>query len=122
MVEKNKSVGLIFLYAFLGWAWCGLIMGIGPLFLPMSVTLIVHALFGPAGFGILTWMYYRKNKAPKPIDLAVIFTLFVIVVDAALVAPVFVRSYAMFQSFIGTWLVFLLIFLTTLIVGQTVRK
>ena len=122
MKESEKSVPTILLYAFVGWAWCGAIMAVGPQFLSMAVTLVLHAILGPAGFALLSALYYGSHTRPKPVVLAMIFVSVVIVLDAGLVAPVFVRSYAMFQSIPGTWLPFVLIFLCSWSMGWIVRK
>ena len=122
MIKSTRSVPLILLYAFIGWAWCGAIMAVGPDLFSMSMTLILHAILGPAGFGLLSALYYKAHARPKPVILAFIFLCFVIVLDAGLVAPVFVKSYAMFQSIPGTWLPFTLIFLFSWSIGWIVQK
>jgi len=43
--------------------------------------------------------------------------LIIIGLDAVVVAPIFERSYAMFRSFIGTWLPFAGIFAASLLAG-----
>jgi hypothetical protein len=47
----------------------------------------------------------------------VAITGFVIALDALVVAPLIERSYAMFRSFIGTWLPFAAIFLASWAAG-----
>ena len=122
MKSSDYSVPLLLLFAFIGWAWCGAVMAAGPLFLSMTMTLILHAILGPTGFGLLSVFYYKSYTRPKPLGLALIFLCFVIVLDAGLVAPAFVKSYAMFQNMLGTWLPFSLIFLCTWFTGSWVQK
>lgn len=121
-MTNDFSIPLLLLYAFIGWAWCGAIMAVGPAILPMQTTLILHALLGPAGFGILTFVYARSRSKPGPLALAVFFTLFVIILDAGLVAPVFVKSFEMFSNLLGTWIPFALIFMVSFFVGSVVRR
>jgi len=52
---------------------------------------------------------------------AAVLTALVIVLDAVVVAPIFERSYAMFRSFVGTWIPFALIFMGSLAAGILVR-
>jgi hypothetical protein len=42
----------------------------------------------------------------------------IILADALLIAPFIEKSYEMFTSFLGTWLVFILIFSSTYITGR----
>jgi hypothetical protein len=44
----------------------------------------------------------------------------VIILDVAVVAPLFERGYAMFRSFIGTWVPFTAIFLASWAAGTLV--
>jgi hypothetical protein len=46
-----------------------------------------------------------------------VLTGLVFTLDLVVVAPLFERSYAMFRSFIGTWLPFALIFAASLAAG-----
>ncbi len=42
--------------------------------------------------------------------------------DAGLVAPVFEKSYDMFRSLIGTWIPFILIFISTYLTGLYLKN
>jgi hypothetical protein len=46
----------------------------------------------------------------------------IILADALLVAPVFEKSYEMFTNFLGTWLVFILIFGATYLTGRYLEE
>ena len=46
----------------------------------------------------------------------------VVGLDALLVAPMFERSYAMFKSLLGTWIPFMLIFVSVYLMGRHMRK
>ncbi len=62
-------------------------------------------------------LYFTRCPRVTPLAAAAFFTVFIIVLDAALVAPVFEKSYAMFGSILGTWLPFLSIFAATFLTG-----
>ena len=61
----------------------------------------------------------HRSLAPtfNAVPRAVVLTALIIALDAAVVAPVFERSYAMFRSLVGTWLPFAAIFLGSLAAG-----
>jgi hypothetical protein len=46
-----------------------------------------------------------------------VLTGIVVILDAVVVAPIIERSYAMFRSFIGTWMPFAAIFLASWTAG-----
>jgi hypothetical protein len=52
-----------------------------------------------------------------PLALVAFFTLFIVLLDALVVAPIFEKSYAMFSSPVGTWLLLLSIFVATYLTG-----
>ena len=120
--SKRKKILLFILLAFIGWAFCGAIMGIGPTFMTMQTTLIVHAIGGPIGFILLSLIYYRKFPDVSPFKTALSFFLFVFLMDFFVVALLIIKNFAMFQSFIGTWLPFTLIFLATYSTGRMVLR
>lgn len=117
-----KKISIILLYAFIGWAICAAIMGIGMALLPINTVLIIHAIGGPLAFGLLSYHYHRKYHYTKPWQTATIFVSFVIIVDFFLVALIINNSLDMFKSLLGTWIPFCLIFLSTYIVGRITNK
>lgn len=52
--ERAPGAAVIIGFATIGWAYCGALIGVGRLFLPMHTTLIVHALGAPVGFAALS--------------------------------------------------------------------
>ena len=110
------------LLAFIGWAFCAAIMGIGPTITSMQITLVVHAIGGPLGFALLAYVYHKKFGQISPLATAIVFIGFVILVDVFLVAGLILKNFAMFSSVAGTWLPFSLIFLISYLVGRSVRK
>lgn len=93
-------------------------MGLGPLLFSLSITLVVHAALGPLAFALLAGLYGRKFPKPKPIGLAILMTLFVIAMDAVLVAPVFLGSFDMFGNPLRTWIPFALVFFCAFVGGR----
>lgn len=117
-----KKSAIIFVFWLIGWILCGATVAIGRNLVSMETTLIIHAILAPIFFGTLSFIYHNKFNYTSPLKTAIIFVFLIILVDAALVAPVFEKSYDMFRSFIGTWLVFILVFLATYLVGLWVSK
>ncbi len=106
---------------FAGWAVCTAIMAIGPAFMSMDATLVVHAAAAPVVFGALSWRYFSRYDEPAPIVAAAGFVGLVVAVDFVLVAVVIMRSLEMFASPLGTWIPFGLIFVATYLAGTAAR-
>ena len=104
----------------LGWALCGAIMFVGMSVMTIEKTLIVHAIGAPVVFSIISLFYFRKYRFTSPIQTAIWFLLIVILMDFFLVALVINKSMEMFQSLLGTWIPFGLIFLVTYLTGLMV--
>ena len=123
MADLNAKKNLILLlHAFVGWAFCAAIMGIGMNVTSMKTTLIIHAIFGPIGFAIITFIYFQKFNYTSSAKTALTFVAFVIFVDFFVVALLIQRSLDMFKSALGTWIPFALIFLLSYLVGLVSRK
>jgi hypothetical protein len=92
------------------WAACGAVIGVGRKLWSLDTTLRVHLIAAP----IIAFLVAAAHKelAPgfDPLLRAAAITIIVMLLDALVVAPFFERSYAMFRSFIGTWLPFVAIF------------
>jgi hypothetical protein len=114
---NTKKVLIILAHAFVGWALCGAIMFIGMSVMEMQTTLIVHAIGAPIIFTIISLVYFNKFNYTPPLQTALIFVSFVIVVDFFLVALIINRSLEMFASPLGTWIPFALIFTSTYVTG-----
>jgi len=84
--------------------------------------LIVHAIGAPISFTTISLFYFNKFNYTTPLQTALIFVSFVIVVDFFVVALIINRSLEMFASLLGTWIPFALIFTSTYVTGLlTVR-
>jgi hypothetical protein len=109
-------------YSIIGWGVCGATILLGRRFLSINTTLLVHAVVAPVAFGILAWLFFKKFSQASPAAVAAAMVGIVIALDALVVAPLFERSYAMFQSLIGTWIPFASILAAAYIVGRMVAR
>jgi len=112
-----SKVAIILAFAIVGWAYCGALIGVGRQFFAMDTTLVIHAIGAPIGFAVVSWIYHRYFGFTRPIYTALIFVAVVVALDIFPVAIVFERSFAMFESFIGTWLPWILIVAATWLIG-----
>jgi hypothetical protein len=53
---------IILAHAFIGWAICTLIMGVGMAVTTLPTTLILHAIGGPVGFMILSIIFTKTRS------------------------------------------------------------
>ncbi len=117
-----KSVLILLLHALAGWVLCDATMGIGMAVTTLPTALIVHAVAAPIFFAGVSAVYFRRFHFTSPLATATVFLLFVMVVDFLFVALVVNRSLAMFQSALGTWIPFALIFASTWVTGSLIRR
>jgi hypothetical protein len=118
----TKRILLFLIHALCGWALCGAVMGFGMQILPLRAALLVHLAAAPLIFHFLSHSYHRRVPHADALKSAAAFTLFVIALDAGIVALLIQRSFVMFKSVLGTWLPFCLIFLSALWTGKRIRK
>ncbi|RPI17560.1 MAG: hypothetical protein EHM58_08795 [Ignavibacteriae bacterium] len=121
----NSSIikkAIIVIYAFILWILCGAVIGIGRSVTSIELTLIIHAIAAPVFASLISRFYYKKYNYTSPISTAIVFMLFVMIMDAGLVAPVIEKSFDMFKSILGTWIPFLLIFISVYITGIFYNK
>jgi hypothetical protein len=114
---KVKTLGPVLIHAFIGWALCSATIGIGMSVTTEENTLIIHVIVTPVFFWIIAMNYFKKYNHFSPIKIAIAFIVFVIFVDFFVVALLILRSLEMFYSLLGTWIPFLLIFLSTYLTG-----
>ena len=113
---------IILVHAFVGWALCGAIMGIGMGVTSLENTLIIHAIGAPIIFSSISLFYFKRFHYTTPIQTAIIFVLLIILMDFFLAALLIQRSLEMFTSILGTWIPFLLIFISTYLTGLYRKK
>lgn len=83
---------------------------------------MVHAIGAPIYAAAGAWIYVTRHGHYSPLQTAVVFVSFVIAVDALFIAPVVEGSFEMFASLLGTWIPFVLIFLSAYLTGRGVRQ
>jgi len=111
MTKLNfKKIIIVLIHAFIVWTLCGATIAVGRSITTIELTLIIHAIGAPIFASIVAVLYYKKFNYTSPFWTAFIFLLFIIAMDAGLVAPVFEKSYRMFRSILGTWIPLSLIF------------
>ena len=119
---NSRKIITVLLHAFVGWALCFATIGVGRVVTSMDNTLIIHAIGAPIYFAILSLIYFNKFNYTTPIQTAIIFVSFVVIVDFFVVALVIIQSLEMFYSLLGTWIPFALIFTSTYVTGLSVER
>ena len=99
------------------WGSCGAVMAIGRKLWSLETTLHVHLAAAPLLAFVISLIHRSLAPTFNAVLRAVVLTALIIALDAAVVAPVFERSYAMFRTLVGTWLPFAAIFLGSLAAG-----
>ena len=112
----------IFVHAFIGWALCFAMMGIGLATMPLQNALTIHAIGAPIFFTLVSLIYFRKFNYTTPLETALMFVGLVITLDFFVVALLINKSLEMFASLLGTWIPFALIFTATSITGLYLRR
>ena len=115
------QIAVVVIFGVVGWALCGAIMFIGMEVTAMQTTLIAHAIGAPMIFAAISWIYYTRFGYTKPLTTAIVFMGIVIFLDIFPVATVINRSFDMFASLLGTWIPWVLIFLSTYLTGLAVE-
>jgi hypothetical protein len=119
---SSKKVLIILAFSFAGWALCGAAMGIGMALTSVENAMIIHAFAAPVIYFTLSWVYFSRWNYTSPFRTAAIFLSFVILMDFFIVALIINRSLEMFTSPLGTWIPFLLIYLTTYLTGIYINR
>ncbi len=114
---KGRKTLIILVHAFIGWGLCAATMGIGTALTTIDNTLIIHAVAAPIIFSVVSVVYFKYSNFTSPLQTALIFVAFVMVVDFFGVALLINRSLEMFTSLLGTWIPLSLIITSTLLMG-----
>ncbi len=120
-MQLRKPITVL-VHAFIGWLLCAATIGIGMAATTLSTTLIIHAIGAPIYFVVVSIFYFKRYGYTRPLQTAIIFVSFVMIIDFFVVALLINRSIAMFTSALGTWIPFALIFTSTLITGLFLYK
>ena len=115
---KTGKIITVLIHAFVGWALCAATMGIGMATTSPNNALIIHAVGAPIFFFVISFAYFKRFNYTSPLQTAIIFVGFVMVVDFFVVALLILKSLDMFASLLGTWIPFALIFASTYLTGS----
>jgi hypothetical protein len=113
---------VIIAHAFVGWALCGAIMGIGLAVTTENTAVILHLIGAPLIFALVSLIYFSKYNYTTPLATAAAFLAFVILMDIFVVALLINQSFEMFENPLGTWLPFALLFLSTFMTGKLTTR
>ncbi len=117
-----RGAAITVAHGLVGWALCGATMAIGMKATTLGVALIIHAVAAPLVFMAVAFAYFRRMDSWPPFRTTTVFVGVVFAMDVLVVAFAVQRSFAMFGSILGTWLPFLLIFLSTWWTGLAVHR
>lgn len=118
----TKKVITLLIHAFIGWAFCTAAMVIPMTLISVESALIIHAIAAPIIFTTISLVYFNKFNYTTPLQTALFFVAFIILVDFFVVALLINRSLEMFASPLGTWIPFALIFASTYLTGLLVTS
>jgi len=121
-VASTKGIAVVVAHGLVGWVWCGATMSVGMKVTTLEAALILHAVAAPIIFTTLSLVYFRRLGPWSPLRTAATFLGVVVVMDVFVVALLIERSFDMFESILGTWLPFLLIFISTWWTGLAVSR
>lgn len=122
LTSTGRRRGILLTHALVSWALCTAAMMIPMALVSVEFALVVHAIAAPIFAGTVSWNYYRRYGYTTPLQTALTFVGFVIVVDFLLVALIIERSLEMFTSALGTWIPFASIFAATYLMGRWVAS
>jgi hypothetical protein len=117
-----RKILTVLAHALVGWALCAATMGIGMAATSPENALTIHAIAAPIFFILISLIYFKRFNYTSPLQTALIFVGFVIVVDFFVVALLIIRSLDMFASLLGTWIPFALIFTSTYLTGMYTER
>jgi hypothetical protein len=117
---------IILILGIVGWGLCGLSFYAGVSITSItgvsitSITnaLIIHAIAAPIIFYFISLLYFKKFNYTTPVQTAIYFLGIVILLDFFVVSLLINKNFDMFLSPLGTWIPFLLIFLSTFLTGS----
>lgn len=120
IAHPARSLPRLVAHAVAGWSVCAVVMAGLLAMTGAGVAIAVHAIAAPLIFVAIARSYFGARGAREPLPVAVAFTAIVGGLDAAIVAALIQRSFAMFASVWGTWLPLALIFAATWATGGIV--
>lgn len=121
-VSKVKKAMIVLIFGLTGQILCWITIIIGFAITTLYNALILHAILAPVFFSMLSWIYFKKYNYTTPLITALFFISVVISMDFFIVSLLIERNFDMFLSPIGTWIPFIIIFLSTFIVGKIMNN
>jgi hypothetical protein len=119
---KPMGIMTLLVHALVIWALCTAVMGIGMTIMPIDQALIVHAVAAPIIATVVSFLYFMRFSYTTPIQTAIVFVMFVVIMDFFVIALAVQGSLEMFTSLIGTWIPFGLIFAASYLTGFNVNR
>jgi hypothetical protein len=116
--NRRASLAALIAHGLVGWAACGVLMGVLLATVSEPTAIIGHAVGAPIIFAAVTAHLFLRSGGRRPIMVAGVFTAIVVALDALIVAGLIQRSFAMFSSALGTWVPFALIFVSVFVTGS----
>jgi hypothetical protein len=117
-----RKLAVIAAHALVLWLVCGALMFGGMSLASLDTALVIHALGAPVVATLVSWHYFKRFPYTTAIVTACLFVGMVIFLDVFVVALLIEQSFAMFTSFTGTWLPFILIFGATYLTGHFLTR
>jgi len=121
-VASVKGIVVVVTHGLVGWVLCAATMGVGMKVATLETALVTHAVAAPIIFTALSLVYFHRMDSWSPLRTASAFLGVVVSMDVFVVALLIERNFEMFKSILGTWLPFLLIFISTWWTGLVVRR
>jgi hypothetical protein len=122
LASTVRALSRVSAHAFAGWALCGVTMATLLATTSPGTALLAHAIATPVIFAFVSANYFRGGSAWAPLRTAIAFPVLVGLLDLVIVASFIQHSLAMFQSFVGSWLPLLSIFMATWLTGTARRR
>lgn len=113
-----SEAGVAIAHALVGWGLCGATMGIGLANTTVDRALVIHAIAAPIIFALVSVVYFAFFNFTGALTTAAGFVCIVMLLDVVVVALLIQGEFTMFRSVLGTWLPFVLIFVSTYVVGR----
>ena len=110
-------MAIILLHPLVIWALCFATIGIGRSVSTLQNALIAHAIAAPLIAIGVSSVYFRRFAYTSPMQTALMFTAFIVLMDFFVVALGINHSLDMFASPLGTWIPFTSIFLAIWLTG-----
>lgn len=115
--QSKAAFAPALLWGLAAWAACGLVLTVSRVLWGIQIALWVHVAAAPVISFAATFLYWNHPRHLPPLPTAVLLIGAVFCLDLLVVAPFFERSFAMFESILGTWLPMGLMAVTSYLAG-----